>query len=273
MNSVCDRSKLHASLSVDVVLHARGAVRWRPLRPALPPPTAGPSTDRPEIGAELGSQITTRRRGARGATGAGPQVVVSGSPCAATRSGACPAHQSPRRSSISKAPPMPAALAAAQATGHAAAAMSLAPAAASGASRLPAGLVPSSRQLRGALTPRPSGCRRAARLAAVAGPQAPPRLGAPLQLGSPASQKRREEILDRIDSLIREELESQLVSWALQLLGSAAALRPIRDCARACAAPAACSVDCRASICCRPLCAHASQLPIPPANAAAAVGG
>ncbi|PRW33911.1 hypothetical protein C2E21_7229 [Chlorella sorokiniana] len=109
---------------------------------------------------------------------------------------------------------MPAALVAAAAATACPAAMGRAPAAAGSASRLPAGLVPSSQQLRWTLAPQrhsqPSRCRRAARVAAVAGPQAPPRLGAPLQLGSPASQKRREEILNRIDTLIQEELESQL---------------------------------------------------------------
>lgn len=115
---------------------------------------------------------------------------------------------------------MPAALAATPvAAGNAAAASGA-------AARRPVSLLSSGQQLRWALTSqrlsRPSRSRRAARVAAVAGPQAPPRLGAPLQLGSPASQKRREEILSRIDSLIQEELESQLVG-AAKVLGAAAA--------------------------------------------------
>lgn len=112
---------------------------------------------------------------------------------------------------------MAAALSAAPAAGHAAAAMCRAPAAACSAAHLPSGLLPAGHRPRRPLAPQPrtgpSRCRRAARVAvtATAGPQAPPRLGAPLRLGSPASEKRREEILSRIDSLIKEELDSQLV--------------------------------------------------------------
>lgn len=100
---------------------------------------------------------------------------------------------------------MTAALAAATA-----AATARAPTATRGAA--PAAVELLSRQQGPALPVRHSWCpsqrRRAVRVAAAAGP---PRLGAPLQLGSPASQKRREEILTRIDDLIQEELDSQLV--------------------------------------------------------------